>query len=56
MERAALEVAKLDLVLQPAEPPKDVESITEEERYMFRRLGSKMKQYLELGGCSHLLA
>ena len=35
--------------MTPIEAPADVETITEEERFMYRRLGMKMKSTLLLG-------
>lgn len=35
----------------PAGPSDDLETITEEERVMLRRVGLRMKSYLPLGEC-----
>eukprot|EP00850_Spirogloea_muscicola_P015803 SM000124S25935 [mRNA] locus=s124:186390:189800:+ [translate_table: standard] len=48
-DKAEEELEKLDKLLQLSGPPADLEIITEEERYTFRRLGLRMKAYLELG-------
>ena len=48
-EKASSDVAELDEILAPAGAPMDQESITAEERYMFQKLGLKMKAYLEMG-------
>ncbi|EPS65975.1 hypothetical protein M569_08800, partial [Genlisea aurea] len=45
-ERALFKVEKS---LNPAEPEKDPEAITDEERFMFRKLGLRMKAFLLLG-------
>ncbi|KAF8086614.1 hypothetical protein N665_0619s0008 [Sinapis alba] len=42
-------LAKVEECLQPAEQRADLESITDEERFMFRKLGLKMKAFLLLG-------
>ena len=47
--RAESELTKVNALLQPSAAPEDVETITEEEKYMFRRLGQRMKAYLEMG-------
>ena len=52
-EKASSEVAELDEILAPAGAPTDQESITAEERYMFQKLGLKMKAYLEMGTRLH---
>ena len=49
--RAEGELTKVNALLQPSAAPEDVETITEEEKYMFRRLGQRMKAYLEMGAC-----
>ncbi|KAL1192709.1 CRM-domain containing factor CFM3A, chloroplastic/mitochondrial [Cardamine amara subsp. amara] len=42
-------LAKVEECLKPAEQRADPESITDEERFMFRKLGLKMKSFLLLG-------
>ncbi|CAN8268694.1 unnamed protein product [Cochlearia groenlandica] len=42
-------LAKVEEYLKPAEQRRDPESITDEERFMFRKLGLKMKAFLLLG-------
>lgn len=39
----------------PAGPSDDQETITEEERVMYRQVGLKMKSYLPLGQLFHLM-
>ncbi|KAH9306351.1 hypothetical protein KI387_010755, partial [Taxus chinensis] len=48
-QKAEKELAKLDAFLSPAEPPEDRETITNEERFMFRRLGLRMNAFLMMG-------
>lgn len=40
---------KVELSLKPSEHKADPDSITDEERFMFRKLGLKMKAFLLLG-------
>jgi hypothetical protein len=40
---------KVELSLKPAEQQADPDSITDEERFMFRKLGLRMKAFLLLG-------
>ncbi|KAJ0264768.1 CRM-domain containing factor CFM3A [Hirschfeldia incana] len=47
--KAERSLAKVEECLQPAEQRADLESITDEERFMFRKLGLKMKAFLLLG-------
>ncbi|KAJ0735262.1 putative RNA-binding, CRM domain, YhbY-like superfamily [Helianthus annuus] len=47
--RADKELAKIRETWLPADPPDDQETITDEERVMFRRVGLRMKPYLPLG-------
>ncbi|CAH8382125.1 unnamed protein product [Eruca vesicaria subsp. sativa] len=47
--KAERALAKVEECLQPAEQRADLESITDEERFMFRKLGLKMKAFLLLG-------
>ncbi|KAG7583031.1 RNA-binding CRM domain [Arabidopsis suecica] len=42
-------LAKVEECLKPAEQREDPDSITDEERFMFRKLGLKMKAFLLLG-------
>ncbi|XP_057957589.1 CRM-domain containing factor CFM3A, chloroplastic/mitochondrial [Malania oleifera] len=42
-------LSKVEQFLKPAEQQADPESITEEERFMFRKLGLRMKAFLLLG-------
>lgn len=39
--------------LEPADLPTDLETITDEERFLFRRMGLSMKPFLLLGTNSH---
>ncbi|MED6111962.1 hypothetical protein PIB30_057229 [Stylosanthes scabra] len=48
--RAENLLAKVEASLVPADPDCDQETISEEERAMFRRVGLIMKPYLPLGG------
>ncbi|XP_057844711.2 CRM-domain containing factor CFM3, chloroplastic/mitochondrial isoform X2 [Cryptomeria japonica] len=48
-QKAEKELSKLEAFLSPAEPPEDRETITNEERFMFRRLGLRMNAFLPLG-------
>ncbi|XP_076951738.1 CRM-domain containing factor CFM3A, chloroplastic/mitochondrial-like [Bidens hawaiensis] len=47
--KADKELAKIRETWLPAGPPEDQETITDEERVMFRRVGLRMKPYLPLG-------
>lgn len=47
--KADKELAKIRESWLPAGAPEDQETITDEERVMFRRLGLRMKPYLPLG-------
>ncbi|KAJ0502360.1 putative RNA-binding, CRM domain, YhbY-like superfamily [Helianthus annuus] len=47
--RADKELAKIRETWLPADPPDDQETITDEERVMFRRVGLRMKPYVPLG-------
>ena len=40
---------KVESFLKPSEYKADPESITDEERFMFRKLGLRMKAFLLLG-------
>ena len=48
--RAERLLAKIEASMVPAGPDYDQETITDEERVVFRRIGLRMKQYLPLGG------
>ncbi|MED6109773.1 Chloroplastic group IIA intron splicing facilitator CRS1 [Stylosanthes scabra] len=47
--RAERALMKVESSLQPSEPKPDPESITDEERFMFRKLGLRMKAFLLVG-------
>lgn len=47
--KADKELAKIRESWLPAGPPDDQETVTDEERVMFRRVGLRMKPYLPLG-------
>lgn len=47
--KAEKELAKIRESWLPVGPPDDQETITDEERVMFRRVGLRMKPYLPLG-------
>ncbi|KAF6137403.1 hypothetical protein GIB67_036440 [Kingdonia uniflora] len=47
--RAERLLAKIEISMVPASPSDDQETITDEERFMFRRVGLRMKAYLPLG-------
>ncbi|XBH91827.1 hypothetical protein VPH35_083103 [Triticum aestivum] len=47
--KAEMALAKVQEYLSPAELPTDLETITDEERFLFRRIGLKMKAFLMLG-------
>ncbi|KAH7301898.1 hypothetical protein KP509_23G047600 [Ceratopteris richardii] len=47
--KAEADLERLETIFAPADEPADVEFLTEEERYMFRRLGLKMKPFLLIG-------
>ncbi|CAN8264014.1 unnamed protein product [Cochlearia groenlandica] len=49
-------LAKVEEYLKPAEQRTEQESITDEERFMFRKLGLKMKAFLLLGNESSYLS
>lgn len=54
-EKAERDLERLDALLRPVQRAEDIESITEEERYMFTKLGRRMRAELELGECPGLL-
>lgn len=47
--RAEQALSKVEESLKPSKQQADPESITDEERFMFRKLGLKMKAFLLLG-------
>ncbi|XP_077243921.1 CRS1 / YhbY (CRM) domain-containing protein [Tasmannia lanceolata] len=47
--RAERLLAKIEVSMVPVGPSDDQETITDEERFMFRRVGLRMKAYLPLG-------
>jgi hypothetical protein len=47
--KAEMALAKVQEYLSPAELPADLETVTDEERFLFRRIGLKMKAFLMLG-------
>ncbi|XP_057812790.2 CRM-domain containing factor CFM3, chloroplastic/mitochondrial isoform X2 [Cryptomeria japonica] len=47
--KAENELAKVEAFLLPAKPSSDQETITDEERFMFRKLGLRMGAFLLLG-------
>eukprot|EP00262_Sarcandra_glabra_P019962 TRINITY_DN777_c0_g1_i4.p1 TRINITY_DN777_c0_g1~~TRINITY_DN777_c0_g1_i4.p1 ORF type:complete len:893 (-),score=210.46 TRINITY_DN777_c0_g1_i4:189-2867(-) len=49
LTKAGKALAKVEEFLKPAERPEELESITDEERFMFRKLGLRMKAFLLLG-------
>ncbi|KAF9619110.1 hypothetical protein IFM89_005124 [Coptis chinensis] len=49
LRKAEGALAKVEVFLKPVERPPDPESITDEERFMFRKLGLRMKAFLLLG-------
>lgn len=49
LTKAERAVYKVEESLNPADPPQDPESLSDEERFMFRKLGLRMKAFLLLG-------
>lgn len=47
--KAGKTLSKVEDFLRPTERQPDPESITDEERFMFRKLGLRMKAFLLLG-------
>ena len=47
--RAENLLAKIESSMIPSAPSDDLETITDEERFTFRRIGLRMKAYLPLG-------
>lgn len=48
-ERAQVELAKINAKTNPADAPLDKEHLSDGERYMYKKLGLKMKAFLLLG-------
>lgn len=48
-ERAEAELAKINAKMHPADAPLDKEHLSDGERYMYKKLGLKMKAFLLLG-------
>lgn len=49
MEKAERVLGKVETALRPTEDSRPPETITDEERFMFRKLGLRMKAFLLLG-------
>ncbi|GAV78493.1 CRS1_YhbY domain-containing protein [Cephalotus follicularis] len=49
LTKAEKALAKVQKDLKPAELPTDLEALTDEERFLFRKIGLSMKPYLPLG-------
>lgn len=49
MKKAERALQKLQKNLEPAELPTDLETLTSEERFLFRKMGLSMKPFLVLG-------
>ncbi|KAL4567340.1 hypothetical protein LXL04_022923 [Taraxacum kok-saghyz] len=49
LTKAEHALSKVEAFLNPADRPADPDSITDEERFMFRKLGLRMKAFLLLG-------
>lgn len=47
--KAERNLSKVEAFLNPLDRPADPGSITDEERFMFRKLGLRMKAFLLLG-------
>lgn len=47
--RAETLLARIEASMIPVSPSDDLETITDEERFTFRRIGLSMKAYLPLG-------
>lgn len=56
MRGAENALAKVEENLKPTIPSQEPETITDEERYMFRKLGLRMKAYLLLGTFCSLIS
>ncbi|KAK4766681.1 hypothetical protein SAY87_008323 [Trapa incisa] len=49
VRKAERNIAKLQMNLEPSDLPSDLETVTDEERFLFRKMGLSMKPYLLLG-------
>lgn len=49
MRKANKALAKVQKHLEPADLPTDLETLSDEERILFRKIGLSMKPYLLLG-------
>lgn len=49
VRKAEKALAKVQEFLKPAELPTDLETVTDEERFLFRKIGLKMRSYFLLG-------
>jgi len=49
LHRAEKLLAKIESSMVPVGPDYDQETITDEERVVFRQIGLRMKAYLQLG-------
>lgn len=47
--KAGRELEKVEELMRPVGSPDDKETVTDEERFMLRKLGLKMKAYLLIG-------
>lgn len=56
MLRAEKLLSKIEASMIPVGPSDDQETITDEEKFMYRRVGLRMKAYLPLGECSFVTA
>lgn len=53
MKRAEKALRKVLDYLEPASLPDDLETLSDEERFLFRKIGLSMKPFLHLGNHSH---
>lgn len=53
-DKAEKLLAELEKEEIPKQPEADIEGITEEERYMLRKVGLRMKPFLLLGESCHI--
>lgn len=49
VKKAEKALRKVQEKLEPAELPTDLETLTDEERFLFRKIGLSMKPFLLLG-------
>lgn len=49
LKKSDKDLAKVQKFLEPSELPTDLETLTDEERFLFRKIGLSMKPYLLLG-------